>query len=292
MKDRSLEKRILSDDLEIYYWITWSKELNRRFIILHPASSMNHTSLQSLEQGLNEMGFPTLTLDPRGYGLSKAPPKPEYFTLDKYSNDLKRIIEKEGLEKPYYLGHSFGFMPIVDYVSKSSNASSIIGVCASYNFSKTAQNKLLFYLFNRVLRYAEYIGSFGMKIYNLIIKEQKVRKQKYPDQSKLEEKTDLDVWFSIVDVPFMEIKTHIISGIEINKWDITEQLKKIDIPVLLIYGNKDIMVRPDTGEYISSLIKNSEDLCRIEIIEGTHSLPVTRPSKVLEVIKKFEKWLF
>ncbi len=286
MKDKYLAKKIISkDNLEIYYWVTWNKELSKRFVVLHPASSMNHSSLQNLEQRLNEIGFPTLVLDPRGSGFSEAPPEPEYFTLDKYSDDLRKIIEEEGLEKPSYLGHSFGFMPIVDYVSKSPNAYSITGICASYNFSKTAHNRLLFNLFNTILRYAEYVGSFGMKLYNLTTR----KKNDYPDQYGLEGKTDLNVWFSIVNTKFREIKTHIISGIEINKWDVTEQIKKIKVPILLIYGNKDIMVKPDTGEYISSLTKG---YCEIEIIEGTHSLPITKPLMVLEVIKGHKKHFF
>ncbi len=281
MKSKSSAKNIISKEgLDIYYWVEWDKRFSKNFIILHPGSSMNHSSLQKLEQKLNEEGFPTIVLDPRGFGFSHAPPEPEYFKLDNYSDDLRRIIEKEGLETPSFLGHSFGFMPVVDYVAKTSNAKEIVGVCASYNFSKTAQNKFLFHLFNRFLRYSEYLGGAGTQIRHFLSGEHRG----YPDQSNLVGKSDLEVWLSIVDVPFKEIKTHIVSGIEINKWDITAQLEKIKNPLLLIYGTKDPMVKAYAGEHIASLV-NGETI--IETVDGTHSLPVAQPEKVWEVMKRY-----
>lgn len=266
----SKNKIISKEGLSIYYWINYHKKLSKNFKILHPGSSMNHNSLQSLEKGLNKKGFPTLILDPRGTGLSKAPSKLEYFSLDSYSDDLKKIIEKEGLEKPSYIGHSFGFMPIIDYISKNSNAKEITGICTSYNFSKTA-NKFLFHSFDKVLRYLEYFGSAGKKLENF------VKNKKRGNQSDLNNKSDFDVWFSIVDAPFKQIKNNILNGIEINKIDITKQLKQIKVPVNLIYGTKDIMVKKT--DYIPSLIK-----CNIRIIEGTHSLPVIQSDKILKIL--------
>ena len=281
MRSKSSAKRIISEEgLDIYYWVTWDKNLSKGFVVLYPGSSMNHSSLQNLEQKLNENGFPTIVLDPRGFGFSYAPPEPEYFKLDNYSDDLRRIIEKEGLENPSFLGHSFGFMPVVNYVAQTSNAKDIVGICASYNFSKTAQNKFLFHLFNRFLRYFEYAGSVGMQTAHFL----KGEKRTYPDQSKLEGKSDLEVWLSIADVPFKEIKTHIVSGIEINTWNITSQLKNIENPLLLIYGSRDPMVKSHAGEYIASLVNGAVN---VEVIDGTHSLPITNPEKVWEVMKKY-----
>lgn len=224
MNSKSDAKRIVSDEgLNIYYWINWSKDLPKNFMILHPGSSMNHSSLKSLEEGLNERGFPTIVFDPRGSGFSDAPAEAEYFSLERYSTDLKKIIAREGLEKPSFVGHSSGFIPVIDYVARTSNGDDIIGICASYKFSETSKNKILFHLFNRVLRYLEYAGCIGTQITHLL----KGEHREYPDQSEMEGKSDFDVWLSIVDVPFKDVKTHIVSGIEINKWDITNQLQDI-----------------------------------------------------------------
>ncbi len=279
MKPKSSAKKVVANDgLDIYYWVTWHQELRKNFQILHPGSSMNHSSLESLEQGLQEQGHPTIVFDPRGFGYSQAPAKPEYFSLERYSSDLQKIIEQEGLEKPSLTGHSFGFMPIIDYAARTQNAADITGICASYCFSETASSKFLFHLFNRVLRYTEYLGSAGLELAHLL----RGGFRSYPDQSH--RKSDFDIWLSIVDVPFREIKAHTVSGIEINKWNIRSQLGYVNVPLLLIYGSKDVMVVPGAGAEISRLVKGN---CTIGVIEGTHSLPILKSGKVLEVMQKY-----
>ncbi len=156
MEDKSSTQRIVSKDgLDICYWVNYNKDLTKNFVILRPASSMNRTSLQNLEQGLNKRGFPTINFDPRGTGYSKAPAKSEYFILKAYTNDLRKIIEKQGLKKPAYISHRFGFMPIIDYVSQTSNAQDITGICATRKFPETFQYKKTFPLFDKGIRYVE-----------------------------------------------------------------------------------------------------------------------------------------
>lgn len=280
MKPKSSAKKVVADDgVDIYYWITWRKELNKNFQILHPGSSMNHSSLESLEQGLQEQGHPTIIFDPRGFGYSQTSAKPKYFSLERYSTDLQKIIEQEGLEKPSLTSHSFGFMPAIDYAARTQNAADITGICASYCFAETASNKFVFHLFNRFLRYTEYLGSAGLELAHLL----GGGFRSYPNQSNC--KSDFGVWLSIVDVPFREIKAHTVSGIEINKWDIRSQLGHVNVPLLLIYGSNDVMVVPRAGAEISKLVKGG---CTIEVIEGTHSLPIVRPEKVLGEMRKYK----
>src|SRR3989344_2017272 len=161
MKSKVSSRKIIArDGIEVYYWIVSKNGMNKKNVkVLHPASSMNHTALEPLEKLLNNEDHTTLTLDPRGVGYSVVPCFKEYFSLERYSDDLKRILEKEGIENPDYIGHSMGFMPIVDYVSKTGNASRIFGIGASYHFPDTTASKPLFHIFNRVLRYNEILGS-------------------------------------------------------------------------------------------------------------------------------------
>jgi pimeloyl-ACP methyl ester carboxylesterase len=281
MKNLSSAKKIVSEEgIDVYYWVNWDKSKNKTFYIIHPGSSMNHSSMENLEKGLNEKGFPTINIDPRGFGLSKAPAEKDYFSLEAYSDDLRKIVEQEGLENPSFIGHSFGFMPIVDYVSESSNAKNISGVGASYKFSQTSKNMFLFHLFNRFLRYGEYAGSVGTGLAHFL----KRGERGYSNQAVLNNKSDLSVWLSAVDVTFEDIKTNIISGKEICKWDITQQLQKLDIPVLLVYGIYDSMVKPETAYKMQELIKGE---CNIEFIEATHSAPITQARRVLNTMNKY-----
>jgi len=277
---KEAKKIISKEGWDIYYWVNWSRGMNKKFVVMHPASSMNETSLMPLENGLNESGYPTLVVRPLEVN-DDAPTEPKFYNLDKCSCRLQQIIEKEGLESPHYLSHSAGFMPIVDYVSRTKNVESIIGICASYSFPASALNKLVFHLFNHVFRYLEYPGSFRM---NIAHKRKRITRQYPPDQSDLEGKSDRKIFFSIADVPFKNVKVHTVSGIEMNKWDISNQLREIDNPMLLVYGSKDYMVKSSAGDYIKKQVKGD---CKIEIIKGTHSLPLHSPKKVLEIIKNY-----
>ncbi len=272
------------DGLKIYYWVDYDRDRKNKdkFFVLHPGSSMNHTSLNNLSKKIVDFyNVSTISLDPRGFGISDIPHNKENYGLNYYTSDLTRIIEKEGIENPFGVGHSFGFMPIVDYASETSNMDYIVGICASYNFSETAENKFLFHLFDKVLRYSEFIMSGYMKLSHWVKGE---TRPEFPDASDLEGKSEFDVYKKIVDISLKRSLADTQSGRIINTWDISEQLKNVNKPMLLIYGEKDPMVRACAGDKIKDLVKGE---CEIETIEGKHSLPITKPKAVFDIMQKY-----
>ncbi len=281
MKDKQYAKTISTPDgLTIYYWMNWNKSLTKEFKVIHPAASMNHSSLEPIEKGLTERGHPTILLDARGFGYSQGPAEKKYYSLDRYTADLQQIIEQEGIEKPSFVGHSLGFMPIIDYVAKTGNCKNITGICASHNFAKTAPNEAMFNIWN-FFKFYEYGGSALIGLAHKLRGETRG----YSNQSNLEGKSDFDVFCSLLDIPIKEIKVHMVNGSDIPM-DISDQLKKIDVPMLLVYGNKDLFVRPFAGEYISELCRNHKNSPIVEVTEGSHSLPLISPKKVLGIMDK------
>ena len=271
MKDFNKARKISFKGKDTYYSIEWKRELNKNFVVLYPPTSMNDSSMKPLEKMINEIGHPTILVNPKWH---------EYNSLDDFSEELVKIIKKEGIENPICLGHSGGYMILVDYVYKTNNADKIIGICGSYKFSETAKNKFYFHLFDKVLRYGAYIGS----LYGGIKHKRSKEKRGYSDQSKLQGKKDFPgVWLSIVDLPFNEISAHIKNGKKIIKWDISEKLDKIDKDMILIYGKNDICVTARAGKYIKKHVGN----CIVKVIEGEHMLPITRPKQVMEVLREY-----
>ncbi|HIJ02613.1 TPA: alpha/beta hydrolase [Candidatus Woesearchaeota archaeon] len=160
MKTKISAKKIVSkDNVDVYYWITYKQGMNNKFKFLHPASSMNHTSLEPLEFMLNYENHPTIILEPRGVGYSQTPNSKAFFQLDFYSDDISEILKAEGIEKPDFIGHSTGFMPSIDYAYRTNNADKIFGIGGSYHFPDTTASKLIFHFFNRVFRYNELVVS-------------------------------------------------------------------------------------------------------------------------------------
>jgi pimeloyl-ACP methyl ester carboxylesterase len=243
---------------------------------------MNHSSLENLERSLNENFNPTIIIDPRGVGYSKAPSEKKYYSIDRYADDIAKILDTEGISNVTFIGHSMGFMPAVHYAAKTENYNSLVGISASYSFPKTAKNRLGFFLFDHFLRYNEYLGSLMANLSHKAIGLPRV----YNNQSLPEGSSDWSTYLSIVDVPLHEISNHIVGGKEHNKWDISNDLKKINKNILLIYGSKDYMVLPSTGEYIKGITKD----CDIEIIlDASHGVPITNPKAVIEILEKYNK---
>jgi pimeloyl-ACP methyl ester carboxylesterase len=80
------------------------------------------------------------------------------------------------------------------------------------------------------------------------------------------------------------------SGIErevfkkIVRQDLTEELKKIKIPTLVVWGTLDSYVPLASGKTIAKLIPNS----RLEIIPGgKHGLHLAMPEKLYSIVKNF-----
>lgn len=71
---------------------------------------------------------------------------------------------------------------------------------------------------------------------------------------------------------------------KITRQDLTEKLKDINIPTLIIWGTLDSYVGLKIGKKIASLIPNS----RLEIIEGgKHGLHLQMPEKLYSIVKNF-----
>lgn len=277
MKKIGDAKRIItSDNLDLYYWVSGNSNTKKTPMVLHSGASMNHSFMGKLEKGLNELGHPTIVFDHRGIGYSKAPAKAGCYSLDNYSNDLQKIIEKEGIEKPDLVTHSFGFMIGVDYALRTKNVGKITGICGSSNFSETA-NPLLFSLWNNVLRYMGYVTRPVANISDKI----SGRKTEYGNYEKA--KSEMDISMIASRVPQEEFKNQLASGSNILNWNITEKLKHLETPLHMIHGKNDIIVKPCAGEKIARIVKGT---CELDVIDGTHSLPIFQYEKILEVMHK------
>lgn len=281
MKDKSTAKKITAKDgVDVYYWQTHKPEMNKTPIVIHPGAGMNHSSLEVFENGLNERGHPTVLIEPRGCGYSKTPLESEYFTLDNFSQDLQKIIEQEGLEKPSVFAHSFGGMISFDYVARTQNARDITGACVSHNFNHTTVPYLGSWIFGNIVP----LIDSSVSLLTGAIHSLKLEKRPYRDQSDLEGKTILSFLPAINDIPIKQALSHFLTNRCLSTWDATEQLGKIKAPIHLIHGYTDFMVMP----YAAGMIKRrAGGEVTSDKLWGSHTLPYANPQAVLKVMDKY-----
>lgn len=286
MKTKESSRKITTDDgAEIHYWLNHPASGNGVVKFLYPGSSMNHSSLEPIERMLFERGYSTLLLEPRGIGYSlPLDQSKQRADLETFSGDIEKILKKEGIERPSFLTHSFGFMPVVDYVARTSNAKNIEGVCVSPDFRLTTLRGVA-KLFSSLVQYLDRTGGVINQALDLF----SGKEREYNDMSDLEGLSDFEIWLRINRVPFNEIRSRKKFQKALDYWNVCGQLKSVgesNIPIHTIYGNNDLMVMPRLAiPLIKELTGNT---ATTEIIPGTHSLPYTKPKEVLEALAKYD----
>jgi len=188
----------------------------------------------------------------------------EIWGVENYAEFVKQKIKALNLIEPVILGHSFGGAVAAYLVaSEPQLASRLILSGASAIRQKPSFKKYIFNL----------IAKLGKIFFSLPL----IKKFALPAQKFL---------YRLADSPDY-LKT---SGIKrqifqkIIKQDLTEDLKKITTPTLVVWGTLDSYVPLKTGKKIAELINNS----KLEIIDGgKHGLHLQMPEKLYNVVKKF-----
>ncbi|MDD5253572.1 MAG: alpha/beta hydrolase [Candidatus Nanoarchaeia archaeon] len=278
MRSRDRAKTITSPDgIKLFYWIN---QKSKEWIVLWGGSSCNHTSLEKLESFFSKEGYSTLIFDPRGTGFSDKPINYNSYSLKKHSDDLRAILAKESIKNPIFIGYSYSFLPIIDYVYQTGNARKVIGLCSSYNFLDSSVNKFLFYFWDNFLRYFDFFAITINKVMNIFKKESQV----CFDLSKEFINSDFRAYLEINNVSYKEGLAHVRMGKNVLKWDVSKQLKNFKKPLLMIYADKDIHVRPISKEKFFERFGFNP---KVEIVRGSHSVGLFYPERIFKVIKTF-----
>ncbi|GAB2559207.1 alpha/beta fold hydrolase [Gracilibacillus alcaliphilus] len=101
MKHYTLERR----GAVIHYWIT-QYDYNEPLVIFTHGASLDHQMFDMQVQALQNAGYPALTWNVRGHGMSK--PVGKEFHVQIVVEDLEKIIYKHQVEEVILVGHSFG----------------------------------------------------------------------------------------------------------------------------------------------------------------------------------------
>ncbi|MFA1819459.1 alpha/beta fold hydrolase [Virgibacillus oceani] len=101
MESYTIERR----GTAIHYWIT-QRDYTKPLVIFTHGASLDHRMFDMQVKVLQNAGYPILTWDVRGHGLSK--PVGEEFHVQIVVEDLEEIIYKHQIEEVILVGHSFG----------------------------------------------------------------------------------------------------------------------------------------------------------------------------------------
>lgn len=269
------------DNIKIYYKkIETTRLKNKKVIIfLHGGFQGNNTLLKKLYSFFYKQ-YIIIAPDLRGRGDSDFPKNIENHSLNEYSKDLYEILKKESIKEVYLIGTSFGGLVslqfAIDY-QKEINIKKIVLISSNYNLKKLRKRTRLFGIFYLTLgNFLYYFSNKG-----------KIKKKKYIDYSDIK-KPFYNIKYGIKTTLNNSIKTQLLRYQLMRKamkfYINNDDLKKINCPVLLIYGKKDFFFNKKTQLEILKNIKK----CQIKIFNKYgHNIYIENPKELSKFIKAF-----
>lgn len=199
-----------------------------------------------------------LALDLPGFGQSPAP-KHEFYIKD-YTNIVAEFIKKLELKDVIVVGHSFGGRIGISLAAIYPDLVKKLILVDGAGFVTSSFRKTSLNLIAKIIRplfYPVFMKGLRAKIYNAI------GAGDYVATPKLKQ-----------------------TFINIVGEDLTEEMKSVSCPTLIIFGSQDKDTPVKYGQKMNMLIRNSQ----LEIVEGAgHFSFLDKPKEFLETLTNFIK---
>ncbi len=226
-----MNKQVVVKNLLISYFQTESQQGNKTLLFLHGWRS----EARVWQSVIKDLGFKIkdlnlYALDLPGFGGSQVSSSP--MTVSDYAEVVGEFINKLDLKNIVVIGHSFGGRVGIKLASKYPSAIEKLVLVDSAGFAMAADKKNAMNIAAKIAKpffKPKFMQGLRKKIYKQIGAE------------------------DYVATPGVMTQIYLNS---INE-DLTEDMKKIAVPTLIIYGDQDTATPPSFGEKMHSLIQNS-----------------------------------
>lgn len=241
---------------------------NKSIIFIH-GFPYDHTMWKAQIDLFKENYF-CVTYDVRGLGDS--PAGDGQFTMELFVDDLEEIINDLRLEKPIICGLSMGGYIALRALERMPEKFSAAILCDTKSEADNNEGKLKRAAAIKRINtegLAPFVKDF---ISNCFADEFKVNKQ--TELNKIIEKSSA---FNPIGVKGCLLAM-------LSRTDTTQSLMNINIPTLLICGEKDVLTPPAIMKEMFHKIPNAEF---VEIKNAGHMTPIENPDEVNKAIRRF-----
>lgn len=251
------------------------------FLFVHGFASSSYT-WRYLEKYYSEK-YRVISLDLKGFGQSSKPNDESYSVKDQ-SEILLNFIQKNNLHNITMVGHSFGGAVVLfSYISANEEVKQSI---KNLILIDSAAYKQDFPDFISILR-IPIINRLLLSFIPSNINSKTVLKELFFDNSKITDEM-INTYGAYLNQPgahhaLIQTANHIIpDDIE----ELTSRYKEISIPVLIIWGEKDTIVKKSIGVRLHNEIAGSS----FESIQQCGHIPQEEcPEDTIKIIEKFIK---
>lgn len=257
----------------------WTYGSNKNIpLLLIPGFTGTHSDLKEIIRFLEKKYFVIIS-DLPGWGNS--PKGKSHLTITSYAHFLHTLIKSLNLpEKINVVGHCMGAVVALEYAHLFENSTKQIFIISDPYPNGDNGQEILIHLTDftsdlpkklRPLFYFWRSRLIAIPLGFLVIQTKSIKKKikiiigNTLKQSHQDEQTVETNWSSLVDFNY-------------------EKLRDLKIPVHVIHGEKDMLVKPMQAEKLSKIFSHST----LDIIKNSgHMPPVETPESLVKVIEKY-----
>ena len=217
-----------------------------------------------------ENKYNILTFDIRGHGLSKKYHNYADYEVKNFVEDLHNLVSHLKISKFILISNSFGALVHLEYIKLYRG-----NVVANIFTSPEVYEKKEFSM--KIMRGASKILT---SVISLLPFNPKPRG--HVDYGKHINSTDWNIKRNFADMRNTGLHAHLYALRQSFDWKLEYLLGKIDVPTLVIHGEKDSMVPVKNAIAMSQKIKNSEFISIRNIDHNTVHNAVKEMSEAIE----------
>lgn len=257
---------------KIFYYQNLSFNHRPTVVFLHGLSS-NHTTWLKIMNALSRNHYNALALDMRGHGLSDKSKNKSWYKLSVFNDDLKKIVEKEKINKFVLVGYSFGGSIAIDYAMRyPASLAGLILISTNY----TSPFKY------RKLGFLKPLFTAFLNLLALIFIWQKRKKYYYYRHGATS-----GYWQSVKrGLITMPMSINFWMLIQVSSANFEKTLNHINAPTLIVCGQKDFFVTRREAEDMVKIMPNAK---LIVSNNHTHFIASRSQEEVSEIIINFLK---
>ncbi len=225
--------------------------------------------------------FRTMAFDLKGFGLSAKPRDDKYSILDQAAI-VTRFIEDEELEEVSLVGNSLGgAVALITYLNLAPSKRHLIKALVLIDTPAFADQRTPFF---RILG-SQFIGGLMMRLIPTGLRTKLVLRRVYFDDAKITE-DQLATYASLAQLPnatYAALKSaqQILPP---NVEDFTRKLRGVKAPVLILWGEGDVILPLREGLRLAQEIPTAR---LATIPECGHAPQEECPAESLRIIREF-----
>lgn len=226
----------------------------------------------------------------RGHGRSATPRDASLVEVTDHARDLDTVRRRVAREPVVLFGHSMGCqVALEEYRLRPENVAGLVLICGSYGrITHTFRGTdVMAQLLPRVIRTVDKHTRLARGLWGNVSPGMALRIALMTgevDTASIVPEDLMPYMKHMVDIDLPMFLRMLHSAGEHSARDL---LPKIDVPVLVLAGDRDSFTPTRYAEEMAALIPRAE----LQVLPGTHVIPIERKEQVSEIVERFVRGL-